>query len=583
MLRVLKRRAAAVAVAAPLAFGMTVVGSQPARADILGDVAAFVIPALTTVAAVGGTEAAVAGAGAVCATGVGCVVLAGAALAVGGASLAWQHRDTIASWFDGDTDRGSQEGFQTNPTSNSDRVWNPDPNAPSVPSWAVGWESGRFAWNPVTKQLKWLGDYGGVLQARWFAHCLPSGAWIDAQGTFSASYGATWTHDPCPGQTIDHMTLWVKPAAYGAISDGDNSVVALNWTSYAPGDLVQRRAVVTCQKPDGTLYEIVGTAVGGTAGDSSASVTVPACNDGDVGVKQEIQQHKDAHPYYGWTVQAIGGVDQDGLRSEYPECAAGSPCVLRVVKAGGTTCTTGAAGCTSWWPTRDTSGVECWWGPYHVEISQCLPLKNAYKADPALDPNGFPTVDDVPDTDPTPTPTPTPTATPTPTPTTTTDPDPTPTPTPAPSPPPLDIPEPGGDCDVGWTDLFTGQMFITGGRCLLQWAFVPDPAVVTDARTDVSDALDRTGLGTWTSAVGGVGSALVGVTGTAGSGCGGLHFVLPLGGRDYPFDLLDSCDPPLSDIAPKVKLVLTVVFLVAGARLVMRPILSSFGMSGSGV
>jgi hypothetical protein len=49
-----------------------------------------------------------------------------------------------------------------------------------------------------------------------------------------------------------------------------------------------------------------------------------------------------------------------------------------------------------------------------------------------------------------------------------------------------------GDCNFGWSDLLTGGIFIRGGKCILQWAFVPSDGFIPNKLTEVQSSWSGT-------------------------------------------------------------------------------------------
>lgn len=135
-------------------------------------------------------------------------------------------------------------------------------------------------------------------------------------------------------------------------------------------------------------------------------------------------------------------------------------------------------------------------------------------------------------------------------------------------------------CGMTFGDLLTGMVVFKAVGCALSWAFVPSPEVVTATTASLRGTMQATGLESWVGSLQTVGSAVIDLGGSTG-GCAGPHFTIPLGGEEYDFDPLDACDPPMSTVAVVIKLLIAVAVVVAAVRLLMRPVLSSFGMGGA--
>jgi hypothetical protein len=541
--------------------GVTVASAPPAQA--------FVGPPPIVIGAAADTL--VTAGGALCSTGVGCVISIAGALAVGG-WWAYNNQDTIANWWGSLFGDGTQtaEGLATG-AGQSIQV--------AVTSSHVVSITGRTGNYPkVAFYLDCIYLSGTVIPSTttW------TGNVSTPNGTVIFDLGA-WEQTQC--KNVGGRVSRIRISGTSSSSLTQPIVVndsTLLWQYEGTFGTIQTQAQVTCRDAAGATSTITGNIADRVIAMMAENATpVPACPGGsrttNINIYERPVAPEGSHPPMDDFKKAISwAVNEANLQAKYPACAGVTPCTL-VLKYKGDTCVpgSGTAGCSDWWSKRLTNAedYQCLWGPYMVPVSRCQPLRDWFKSNPTLDANGYPagsltdpvTGENGGDQTSQYTGPRAPTGTET-------------LPGPATADAPVDA-----DCGLGWSALLDGTIVYKAVSCALAWAFVPDSAVVTQAQTDVSAALDSTGLSAWTSAVGGVGTALVGVASSAGSGCGGLHFVLPLGGHDYPVDILDSCGPPLADVAPKVKLVLTVVFLVAGARLVVRPILSSFGMHGSGV
>lgn len=118
-------------------------------------------------------------------------------------------------------------------------------------------------------------------------------------------------------------------------------------------------------------------------------------------------------------------------------------------------------------------------------------------------------------------------------------------------------------------------------QCAFQWAFIPTPAAITAAQTQVQANVDASGLGTIVRNV-----TVLGAVPIPGNGCGGIPLNFDLGGsggvhvRDY---LLKACPgDTLAPVAAVTKTILSGVISTAAFLAILRYIAQIFGFSGLG-
>ena len=140
----------------------------------------------------------------------------------------------------------------------------------------------------------------------------------------------------------------------------------ITWRADAPAPAdPQTPSEVNCKRPDGTTYSVTRNEVA-----VSGNVALGSCELGDT--------------MTGFT---IGGVftdltPTDADKAKYPLCV-DQACMYRVL-VDGQVCKTGVVGCIYWSHLNRTEPhrVECQFGPYVVNVSNCYALERAYEVDP---------------------------------------------------------------------------------------------------------------------------------------------------------------------------------------------------------
>ncbi|MEI8081426.1 MAG: hypothetical protein WCI74_06220 [Actinomycetes bacterium] len=133
-------------------------------------------------------------------------------------------------------------------------------------------------------------------------------------------------------------------------------------------------------------------------------------------------------------------------------------------------------------------------------------------------------------------------------------------------------------CGMSFADVLTGAVMFKASGCALSWAFVPSAAAVATTTATLRSSFDHSGVSTYVSSFGAVPGALSSAAASAGTGCAGPHFTIPLKGHSYSFDPLNACSAPMSGVAVVIKVLISVLVIVAGLRFLLRPVLSSFGL-----
>jgi hypothetical protein len=275
--------------------------------------------------------------------------------------------------------------------------------------------------------------------------------------------------------------------------------------------------------------------------------------------------HLSADPIWDWKLDTR------------PACMIGTAgCVMQLTH-NGSACSTSDTTCVNWQPPVDasvfvdSSQIRCTINGVGFALSACADLVGYYQPLARYAPDSGKKVGTyVPTPSPSPSPTTTTTATPTTSPST--------SPIPQPLPNPGANPAAGCEVDTTLTGFLTGSFFVTGAKCVLQWAFVPDPValqqVVTDTTTSLSsipDAQVITGLI-------GVFAPIVTADGS-NPDCHGPHLVVPrlgpvAGFGFYPFN---ACPEPMHTWAPYVRNLSGLVVLFTGLVEGARTLGSAFG------
>jgi hypothetical protein len=144
---------------------------------------------------------------------------------------------------------------------------------------------------------------------------------------------------------------------------------------------------------------------------------------------------------------------------------------------------------------------------------------------------------------------------------------------------PIPTPTPGtGDCDLGWTDLFTGAVFVKGSKCVLAWAFVPDADFLADVGGQWSSSFSGTDVGAWIAPVAAIFLAFD-PTGTPGDCLGPVwHIPIATSGQDADFTPFSICNEPQVSMSVWTRTLSTIGILLVGVLAAARWVLRSFGI-----
>jgi hypothetical protein len=586
----------AVAIVAATSFTM-VYEAGPAQADIVGEATLLLKAAVGGGAGLAAASPEVeAAAGAVCATGVGCAVLAGgAAVAIG----LYLTRDTWVPWvknaFGGGPAAPYAPGSGTwgtvalgDMTSSStavdavfdvpgrtDGVFNPDgtiqcKNTTTGATWQGGTGTGAI-WGSIIQLHKALGTCAGY----WYAGLqnVSPGPWITTYMSIGQApyFGfATW-------------------GTLGAYSAGGSTNLAT-------------QARVSCVNPDGSTYEVIGMTQLG-----NGDALMPSCY-GTAGQAAGGVQgaHGRCVTLSGSVAGAAGPfVDQSSncgaaARSDvlYPNCVGAIACTY-VIRHNGLPCTIGAVGCMDW-PVEAESApndYQCFFGPYLIALAGCNVLERAYESGNG---NGTTTGTPIPasakntDGDPRtwdgPIPAIAPPLSPRVPPSTAIPPTVTPDPN-APKPCAageacVSAPPESQDCfPSGYGAFNPGSWVLQPIKCALKWAFVPSSSFINGWGDSINAEWTGSPFGTWMNTIGGFGGIPIVNAGCegpavstgflgAGSGSGAGHRGAVLPAEIHPFD---ACSAPMSTVAATSNLILSAGIAFYGGMKVVRQLGWAFG------
>lgn len=563
------RSLATVATVGVLSFAMPISASAFVPAPV-------VAPIIATLAAGGGEGVAATAAGAVCATGIGCAVLGVAAVGIG----LYATQDTWLPWVHNLFGQGPATATQSQC---AEIHWSVPPSSTPGMTFTIG------AWATTPN----LGcNITGLISRTW---TLPD-------GSRTSQNGMDWNTDSYPSPATqpgsnnpERFRSFDSPAGWTLVGvdiefwkaqEPTTVHGTLKWgeavAAFDPNQAnVQAR--VSCENPDGSMYEVVGTEL------VDGLIRMPSC----VGALGSMQgAHGKCVTLLG---SAPGGVLAEqsstcaaaqALRQEYPGCVGpGVAACKYVVRVDGLPCTVGASACLDWARSarEDPSRVTCRWGTYTVALAGCGILERAYE--PRVAPLAPLTAtqsntDGLPETYTAPGPSGQPQSQ--------NVPGPGPGPAPAPQPQPLPNQTPGTigspnspvtqqerECwPSGW-GLFNPMSWVMQPvKCAMSWAFVPRAAVVNQLSTSVRADLGSAGIAPLASGVGG-NLALLG----GGSGCLGPAVSFEAVGIVKPLHPFSACEAPISTLATISRAVSTVAIVCIGGFGAMRAVGSGFGFN----
>lgn len=531
-------------------------------------------PIIATIAATGGQGVAGAAATAVCATGVGCAALGLAAVGIG----LYATQDTWVPWVANLFGQGDATPKQSQC---AEVHWSVPPSSAPGMTFTIG------AWATTPN----LGcNISGTISRTWQ---LPD-------GSRSTTAGLDWNTDSYPSPATqpgsnnpERFRSWASPAGW-ILKSVDIRYWKTNYPATTNGSLVWGEAIgafdpnqanvqarVSCENPDGSMYEVVGTEL------VDGLVRMPTC----VGALGSMQgAHGKCVTLLG---SAPGGVLAEqsstcgaaqALRQQYPGCVGpGVSACKYVVRVDGLPCTVGAAGCVDWGRTarEDPSRVSCRWGTYVLPLSGCGAAERAYEVHPTetpvratdLNTDGLPETYTAPgpqgQTSPQSVPDPAPAP-------------PAPQPQPAPNQIPGTIASPNAPATTterecwpsGWGMFNPASWVMQPMKCALVWAFVPDAATLAALRNGIETDLARTGVPALGAAVAGPLTAIPG-----GSGCAGPEINFEVPGLSLPVHPFSACAQPLASAAVMSHALFTVVIVVGGGLALLRLVGAGFGFN----
>lgn len=387
----------------------------------------------------------------------------------------------------------------------------------------------------------------------------------------------------CPNTTVLEWLIWADDTGF---MEGSNGFwVNPNVDSWKTSTITTN---LTCKNSAGATVTVSKTAPAGTG--LAPVVSCPAGYVPDSGNTMLGNDFLTAPTKTEeWSITPA-------VREAYPDCIGwqSAGCKL-MIQLDGVECNPGNPACLNWeeiWRVQP-SRVKCKWGPYDMDISHCLPLRNAYigengtvtdpkrspKAAPvAVDPFGRPLDDKLQNPDPE-----VPTAT-------------TPETGSNPLPPTVGIPPVTGtppvttytppevqtgdaNCWPGGSAAFNPlEWVLMPVKCALQWAFVPRQATAEAQMTRIQNNLGKVGvvgaIGTVTTSINTVGAAA-----GNGSGCTGPTFHFDFDAVHQELQPFNACAEPVATMAAVSNAFTTVVVIVMGLLGVVRALGSSVGFN----
>lgn len=320
---------------------------------------------------------------------------------------------------------------------------------------------------------------------------------------------------------------------------------------------------VTCQKPDGTT-----TVLSLTINANSSQVPFPSCKADWDPTSRPKQAIIKAGPTGTTPVKKQTLTVSPDWETAHPDCfgPSGLQCTLRVY-VDGVPCHVGDYYCVDWMTTAGTSHqVQCKFGTYTLDLSQCRVLRRAYQTDT--------TVKTLTTTDP---------ATGGPD-TATTDPAAPPSLTTGTNPgtaPGIDTttsPDSSNCFGTGWSWNPVSWVYVPV-KCALKWAFVPRQQTLQDTTNAMKTDAQNTVAWTW---INGALNALPQPP-SEGGDCAGPSFTVPIGSTSKTFQPFNACAQPVKRVADVTKGLLGVGVIAVSAMAVMRILgIGTFGFNPFG-
>lgn len=580
MLKRLTHGLGAVAIVAATSFTM-VYEAGPAQADVVEEATL-----LLKAAAGGGVGLAAASpeveaaAGAVCATGVGCAVMAGAVVGIG----LYMTKDTWMPWIANAFGAGTTQ-----------------PVATCGPYGCVLLQS-VISRDAVTASGQFQITGTGVFQRPWILQCknTTTGAtWQTSPsgGAFTGYAGNSypWSFTLCaqypniqgvsPGTWITTYFEGGQTVNLGHVTWGTYN--AYTGSGFDPNSAGVRNEVL-CRNPDGSSYSVVGPGVV-----VNGLVEMPTCvgaTGSQVGAHGEcVTLSTQAPGTTPWVPQssncAAAGAAARSAEVKYPNCVGGTVACTYVVRVNGIPCQIGMTGCSDWPAQAETNPAVygCYYGMYAVSLASCGLLERAYEPINGTTPLRVTVLNT--DGDPRTYTTPTPVIAP-----------PTTARVPAPTTTPTDTAVPGGastvaptggqDCFPSGYGVFNPASWVLQPiKCALTWAFVPSSSFINGWGDSINAEWTGSPFGTWMNTIGGFGGIPIVNAGCAGpavstgflgsgSGSGAGHRGAVLPAEIHPFD---ACSEPMATVAATSNLILSAGIAFYGGMKVVRQLGWAFG------
>jgi len=502
-----------------------------------------------------------AGADMICATGVGCAVLAAAAVGV----ALYATQDTWVPWVKREFGAGTTgttgdgcgtvdcvtitvlpAGPGTGFTVRSGEL--PNGYLPGVVEQAINYvetcQAGDGSVSTTASHFQYVPTWGAYVGSTTFSlmtavNLCPGGGTITGIALTDA--------DPPPATDMGPVTWGTTPAV------PDSGTAISNQ--------------VNCINPDGSTFSVTQ----GVASVTGSLAPMPTCT-GAAGSQpgaHGVCSTLSAGPTGGaLTAQSSDCAAAAAGAALYPLCSAGQVCSY-AVRVDGITCSNGEALCVGWASiyASDPARVSCQFGPYAVPVSQCGFLERAYE------PGGAPATNANTDGNPQTWTGPGPAGQPGNGAAT----DPSAPAAPLPVPAPIVGPTPGQqDCwPSGWSVIMDPSSWVLmPTECAMRWAFVPQATVMAADALTAKNALNAVGIAPVAAAVG-ANFALIG----SGSGCAGPAVTFAAVGITksmYPFS---ACASPMSTLASISYALSYIAIMAVGGFSILRAIGTGFGFS----
>jgi hypothetical protein len=396
-----------------------------------------------------------------------------------------------------------------------------------------------------------------------------------------ASFGTSFS--VCaPGDRVSRIEWWQGPLNASAKYQHPKG----SWSSGEAVPIVTR-IDTTCQRPDGSTYVRQGPQIRTDVADPTVGIGSSGCLPGDLPIGSEVFSAPEGMPPV--SVSKVGGagspVPSVQAREDYSDCfdTIGKSKCSTDVFIDGVKCTIGNADCIRWATlvTSEPNRVQCKWGTYVVPIDSCDPLRDIYRSGAVapsptnqeqwvgIDPGTGQPLPGGPETpweNPNQPGTGTNTGT-----------------VPGSGTNPGSDPSPGGSSGQGcwgsgWSWNPISWVYVPV-KCVLQWAFMPNPSTLNQTMTGVGNTFGGTIVGEWFSGIVEISEGVA--AGPAGGGCAGPALTVSMGlvgGGTSTMHPFSACDAPMSTVATIVRTALMVGVWLGVAFLCVRMLASTIGL-----